>query len=85
MQMVKFHKGEFNMGAFLDHMEKHLQNEEVESHKITITIDTGNASFDEDEEGEIKKILDSVLAKGVLSKPAVIDTNGNICGSIKVE
>jgi hypothetical protein len=62
------------------------------SHKITITIETGNAAFDGDDEvTEVRRILEEVALRiertGVSNADgqALVDLNGNTVGVIKVE
>jgi hypothetical protein len=63
------------------------------SHRITVTIETGNAAFDENESGEVARIL-RVAAAIVIEAGYPLDRadgsklhdiNGNKVGKIKVE
>ena len=64
-------------------------------HHITITIDTGNAAFDDCEHGEVSRILRTAcrsfeyLLTGdnetCISRKALFDVNGNSIGAIDIE
>lgn len=55
---------------------------------ITITIETDNAAFDDDFEGEVTRLLESI-GERISNKPGLVlnlhDVNGNHCGTCRVE
>lgn len=62
------------------------------SHKLTITIETGNAAFEYHDGEEIARILRELAARSQyvplateLHDLALFDTNGNKVGTVKVE
>ena len=55
--------------------------------RITITIDTGNAAFDDSPAGEVALILRNlaaVFARQGIPPERLRDSNGNTCGSVRV-
>ncbi len=55
--------------------------------KITLTINTENAAFDDHEAGEIARILRTEarqIAGGRLGSGALLDVNGNTVGRVHV-
>lgn len=61
------------------------------SHKITITLETGNAAFEDDETGEVARILTKLAgAFRNFTDPEDVavklhDINGNPVGEVKVK
>jgi hypothetical protein len=56
--------------------------------RITITIETGNAAFDNDPAAEAARILRDLAGRfdraGIVT-PLLYDVNGNYCGSITIQ
>lgn len=55
--------------------------------KITLSIETSNAAFDEHEAGEIARILRTearAIATGRLGSGCLLDINGNTVGRVAV-
>lgn len=55
--------------------------------KISLTISTENAAFDDHEAGEIARILRTEarqIAGGRLGTGSLLDINGNTCGRVHV-
>lgn len=57
--------------------------------QIEITINTDNIAFEDDESGEIQRILDTIKADGILDDISFIgeyslrDINGNTVGQVR--
>jgi len=55
---------------------------------ITIKVNCDNAAFEDDMRGELKRILDQVVAHVVTNQRTeanLYDTNGNKVGTVKVK
>jgi hypothetical protein len=61
------------------------------SYKITITIETGNAAFEEDEGAELSRIMKDMAPRFAnmfppdLDGTSIRDSNGNPVGKVTVE
>lgn len=56
--------------------------------RITITIDTSNAAFDDAPASEVARILTDlakVFARAGFPPSVLRDDNGNTCGSVRIE
>lgn len=56
--------------------------------RITITIETGNAAFDDEPASEVARILFAVATRiqdGITDDIPVMDSNGITVGSVKIQ